>query len=117
MPKYPVSFGGRKHTPEAKEKMRLAKLGVKRGLMKKSTRLKISLALKGKIYTTDHKKKIRARVYLNIAVARNKIKKEVCKICGSKRVEAHHEDYNYPLKVEWLCKKHHKPLKHRKNVV
>lgn len=114
---YKGFFKGQKHTKEAKLKMRLAKLGIKRKPMSEETKRKMSLAHKGKIYTTDHKKKARARVYLNLAISRGKMKKGVCEICGNKKAEAHHEDYNYPLKVEWLCKKHHKSLRHKKNAL
>lgn len=30
-----------------------------------------------------------------------------CEICASIEVEAHHKDYNKPLEITWLCKKHH----------
>ena len=40
--------------------------------------------------------------------------KSPCEICGKLEVEAHHKDYNYPLDVSWLCKKHHTEW-HRKN--
>lgn len=30
-----------------------------------------------------------------------------CMVCGNKKSEAHHEDYTKPLKIKWLCKKHH----------
>lgn len=36
------------------------------------------------------------------------IKPEQCEICGSKdKVEGHHEDYNFPMVVRWLCRLHH----------
>lgn len=30
--------------------------------------------------------------------------------CGVKKTEAHHDDYGQPLKVRWLCARHHKAL-------
>jgi hypothetical protein len=35
------------------------------------------------------------------------IKKSPCEICGDKKVEAHHIDYEKPLDVIWYCKTHH----------
>lgn len=38
-----------------------------------------------------------------------------CLICGEEKSQAHHEDYNKPLEIIWLCDKHHKELhKNRK---
>jgi len=31
-----------------------------------------------------------------------------CEVCGEENSEAHHLDYNDPLNVLWLCKKHHR---------
>jgi hypothetical protein len=36
-----------------------------------------------------------------------KLLKGNCEICSFKDVEAHHDDYNDPFNVKWLCKKHH----------
>ncbi len=41
------------------------------------------------------------------AVKIGKLKKEACKVCGVDKVHAHHEDYNKPLEVIWLCPMHH----------
>jgi len=33
------------------------------------------------------------------------VRPNVCKGCdGSERIEAHHDDYNFPLEVRWLCR-------------
>jgi hypothetical protein len=37
-----------------------------------------------------------------------RIRKRPCIVCGGKEVIAHHEDYNNPYKVIWICEKHHK---------
>jgi len=36
------------------------------------------------------------------------IKKQPCVVCGSGEALMHHEDYNNPKKIIWLCEHHHK---------
>ena len=42
------------------------------------------------------------------AIERGDLIKLPCAKCGEKKVEGHHSDYNKPLKVVWLCQKHHR---------
>jgi len=44
------------------------------------------------------------------AINNGKLIPQNCEICGKGKVEAHHDDYNKPLEVRWLCKSHHKLL-------
>jgi hypothetical protein len=44
---------------------------------------------------------VRGAVYAGI------LEKTPCEICGNPTTEGHHDDYNKPLEVRWLCKKHH----------
>jgi hypothetical protein len=40
------------------------------------------------------------------AVRDGRLIKQPCEQCG-KPAQAHHDDYRQPLKVRWLCRKHH----------
>ena len=48
-----------------------------------------------------------ARSIWNHYVRDKHIIRQPCEICGEK-AEAHHDDYNKPLEVRWLCFKHHR---------
>jgi len=54
--------------------------------------------------------KIKARERINRALKSGKlVKPEECEKCGRTIfLHGHHEDYNQPLKVEWLCKTCHR---------
>ena len=60
-----------------------------------------------KKYRGQNKKRDRAISAVNHAVRDNRLKREPCKVCGKLKVEGHHEDYDKPLDVIWLCRKHH----------
>lgn len=64
-------------------------------------------------YRERNRLKYQARNILNNALRDGMIVPMDCEVCGSKRSEAHHPDYSRPLKVRWLCKRHHSEL-HRK---
>jgi hypothetical protein len=48
-----------------------------------------------------------AHTLLNNAIRAGKIVKMPCEVCGSPRSQGHHENYDEPLVVVWLCAKHH----------
>jgi hypothetical protein len=63
----------------------------------------------------DRKRQRRAGRLVNRALARGTLVKTCCEVCGVVEVEAHHTDYDAPLSVVWLCRKHHQechPLTH-----
>lgn len=41
------------------------------------------------------------------ALKKGKLIKKPCVKCGCENSQAHHDDYNKPLDVVWLCPKHH----------
>ncbi|MDQ2987409.1 MAG: DNA cytosine methyltransferase [Armatimonadota bacterium] len=49
------------------------------------------------------------------AIQRGALKPKPCEVCGTngtfvdgrREVQAHHDDYNKPLAVRWLCQRHH----------
>ena len=69
---------------------------------------------KHKDLNPEQKKRANARSKVKTYVRRGIITKGPCEVCGAK-AEAHHEDYNKPLEVTWLCRKHH--LEHHKNKI
>lgn len=51
-----------------------------------------------------------ANLLVHLAVRDGKLAKQPCEICGNTKVDAHHDDYEHPLNVRWLCRKHHRML-------
>lgn len=60
-----------------------------------------------------HKKNV--RLITHRAIKDGILTKQPCSICGEVRVDAHHDDYMEPLKVRWLCRKHHN--EHHRNEI
>ena len=51
--------------------------------------------------------KKKARSIFSWAKRSGKVVKMPCEKCGNIKAEGHHDDYNKPLDVRWLCRKHH----------
>lgn len=68
--------------------------------------LKKRTAKMRKSWQEKNKIKRAAHIITGNALRSGILKKQPCQKCGNK-AEAHHEDYNYPLDVIWLCKRHH----------
>lgn len=58
-------------------------------------------------YYQKYPAKKKAHSAIQNALRRVKIKRYPCIICGDTKSEAHHNDYEKPLDVVWLCRKHH----------
>lgn len=82
---------------------------MKKSRKKWSQSKKCKLAYKKKCikYRADYPARNRAYLKINRAIKKGTIKKESCEKCGKLKTQAHHDDYRKPLKVRWLCAKHH----------
>lgn len=76
---------------------------------------------KGKPYTAsivawrnENPEKIKAQKFLRLAIKYGYVVRKPCEVCGNEKSHGHHEDYNKPLDVQWLCAEHHKE-EHPKN--
>lgn len=61
-----------------------------------------------KIQKERFPQKIKAREIVCDAIRNGRITRGICVVCGNDKPEAHHENYDDPLKIIWLCKKHHR---------
>lgn len=69
--------------------------------------------------SNSHITEVRARGLVQYYVRNGSIAKNACESCGENgvRVEAHHDDYNKPSQIRWLCVQCHKEWhKHNKPV-
>lgn len=56
------------------------------------------------------RKKANVRAYTKEYIKRGALKKLPCSVCGDANSQIHHPDYDKPLEVVWLCRKHHLEL-------
>ena len=63
-------------------------------------------------FRLEYPEKYAAHVAVGNAIKYGALVRLPCEVCGDK-AEAHHDDYEKPLDVRWLCRKHHMEL-HRK---
>lgn len=61
-------------------------------------------------WNAKNRNKLRAHRAVAAALRRRDLKRGKCEVCGSFRVDAHHDDYGQPLIVRWFCRKHHQQL-------
>lgn len=57
---------------------------------------------------TASPEKTKAQRLIGILRRSGKIIPTPCEICGEIKVQGHHDDYNKPAELRWLCFSHHK---------
>lgn len=65
------------------------------------------------LWRRKNPKKFKAQYCVGNAVRSGSLTRQPCEVCGHSKAQAHHDDYNQPLKVRWLCVTHH--AKHHVN--
>ena len=53
-----------------------------------------------------------ARLAVQRALKAGPLERLACEVCGIEAVDAHHDQYDEPLHVRWLCRRHHTRLHH-----
>lgn len=61
-------------------------------------------------WNDKNRAKLKAHANVRKALRDGILKRGKCEVCGSLRVDAHHDDYALPLAVRWRCRKHHQQL-------
>lgn len=59
-------------------------------------------------WAEQNETKRRCHIMTGNAIRNGLLVKQPCEVCGDRQVHAHHDDYDKPLLVRWLCPKHHK---------
>jgi len=60
--------------------------------------------------TPEQRRKDNARSYAGVYKRRGILTPKPCRICGDSNAQMHHDDYDQPLMVDWLCEEHHRGL-------
>ena len=56
-----------------------------------------------------HPERLRAKDRVKYAIRIGRLVRQPCEVCGmTDRVHAHHDDYDKPLEIRWLCYVHHR---------
>lgn len=64
-------------------------------------------------WNAAHPKAMWAHAALRSAIRKGLIARGPCEVCGSEHVDGHHDDYDKPMAVRWLCRLHHREVHRR----
>ena len=68
-----------------------------------------------RIWRAEDKRRSKAHRAVSRAISKGTLIRSACERCGNQKSVAHHDDYDFPLAVTWLCqpchKQRHKELK------
>lgn len=92
-----------KHRLENIEKIRQ----YDRDRAKRPERMKAKAEI-NKIWLSEDKRRKKAHSAVYSAVKSGRLIRQLCCRCGEQKTVAHHEDYDKPLDVVWLCQPCHK---------
>ena len=62
--------------------------------------------------TASERQRDSAGSMLRRAVKEGRLQRLPCEVCSNPTTEGHHDDYERPLEVRWLCKRHHEDEHH-----
>lgn len=65
----------------------------------------------------QHAKERWAQRALESALKRNLVERKPCEVCGADGIDGHHDDYDRPLAMRRLCRKHHWVTRQRSRIV
>lgn len=60
-----------------------------------------------KRYRAQNPMKRRAHRKVEVEIRAGRLTGKPCEVCGNQKSQAHHDDYNKPLDLIWLCAGHH----------
>ena len=63
-----------------------------------------------RVHKERHPQRAKARQAVSNALRDRRLSRDPCEVCGIAKVQAHHDDYDKPLDVRWLCFQHHREL-------
>jgi len=96
-----------RNRPNAKERS-LKCVKSNREKYKKSPAFRASVCASKAKWESANTHKRKANTIVGNALRSGSLKRLPCEVCRTtKEVQAHHEDYRFPMDVRWLCKTHH----------